>query len=107
MSTEAEIPPPPPESPAPAPAPAPSPGGKSDKKLVAGLLGILLNGLGIHKFYLGYQKEGLIMLLVSVLTCGIGYSVMGVIGLVEGIIYLTKTDEEFDQIYVHNKKPWF
>ncbi|BCX47882.1 hypothetical protein HAHE_17900 [Haloferula helveola] len=109
MSNEAETPPPSPapEGSEPTPAPAPAPAGKSDKKLVAGLLGILLNGLGIHKFYLGYQKEGLIMLLVSVLTCGIGYSVMGVIGLIEGIIYLTKSDEEFDRIYVQGQKPWF
>jgi TM2 domain-containing membrane protein YozV len=102
-----ETPPAPAPDPTPAPPPTPPTGQKSDKKLVAGLLGILLNGLGIHKFYLGYQKEGLIMLLVSVLTCGVGYTVMGVIGLVEGILYLTKTDEEFDEIYVKGQKPWF
>lgn len=101
MSTE-------PVEPAPsAPSPAPpSPGAKpegADKKLVAGLLG----ALGIHKFYLGYQKEGLIMLLVTVLTCGFGGCVMGVIGLVEGILYLTKADEEFVATYVTGRKPWF
>lgn len=79
----------------------------SEKKVLAGILGILLGALGIHKFVLGYQKEGLIMLLVTVLTCGIGGAVMGVIGLVEGIIYLTKTDEEFAAIYVEGQKPWF
>jgi len=79
----------------------------SGKKVPAGILAILLGGLGIHKFYLGYTNAGLIMLLVSVLTCGVGASVMGVIGLVEGIIYLTKSDEEFDQIYVEGKKEWF
>jgi TM2 domain-containing membrane protein YozV len=87
-----------------------SPGNKipgAEKKLVAGLLGILLNCLGIHKFYLGYQKEGLIMLLVSVLTCGIGAVVMWPIGLIEGIIYLTKSDEEFVATYVTGRKGWF
>ncbi len=79
----------------------------ADKKLVAGLLGILLGGLGIHKFYLGYQKEGLIMLLVTLLTCGFGGIVMGPIGLIEGILYLVKSDEEFVDTYVTNKKPWF
>ena len=79
----------------------------SNKKVVAGILGILLGALGIHKFILGYSKEGIIMLLVSLLTCGFGSPVMGVIGLVEGIIYLTKTDEEFQQIYLENKKGWF
>jgi len=37
----------------------------AEKKMVAGILGILLGSFGIHKFYLGMQKEGLIMLLVS------------------------------------------
>ena len=77
------------------------------EKLPAGLLGIFLGAFGAHKFYLGYTKEALIMLLVSVLTCGIGGTVMEVIGLVEGITYLTKTDEEFPEIYVNNHKGWF
>ena len=80
---------------------------EENKKLVAGILAIVLGTLGIHKFILGYQKEGIIMLLVSVLTCGIGAGVMGIIGLVEGIIYLTKTDEDFFQTYQVNQKPWF
>lgn len=79
----------------------------ADKKLVCGILAILIGSLGIHKFVLGYQKEGIIMLLVTLLTCGIGGTVMWVIGIVEGIMYLTKTDEEFVNIYITNKKPWF
>jgi hypothetical protein len=47
------------------------------------------------------------MLLVTVLTCGIGGAVMGLIGLIEGIIYLTKSDEEFYQLYAVDKKGWF
>ena len=42
-----------------------------DKKILAGILGILVGSLGIHKFVLGYTTEGLIMLLCTVLTCGI------------------------------------
>lgn len=76
-------------------------------KLVAGLLGIFLGSLGIHKFYLGYTKSGVIMLLVSLLTLGIGAFVMEIIGLIEGILYLTKSDAEFYQTYVQNKKEWF
>ena len=76
------------------------------EKVVAGLLGILLGSLGIHKFYLGYTKEGVIMLLVSLLTCGVGAAVMGVIGLIEGILYLTKTDEEFEIPYVEKPHVW-
>ena len=53
------------------------------------------------------EREGLIMLLITILTCGIGREVVSIIGLVEGIIYLTKSDEEFYQMYQINKKPWF
>ena len=76
-------------------------------KVAAGILGILLGALGIHKFYLGYTSTGVIMLLVSILTLGFGAAIMGIIGLVEGIIYLTKSDEEFYYTYVENQKKWF
>lgn len=85
------------------PQPKTQMGGNSDKKLIAGILGILLGGLGVHKFYLGYTQTGIIQLIIGVLTCGIG----GIIGLIEGIIYLTKTDEEFEETYVTNQKQWF
>ncbi|KIA92503.1 MULTISPECIES: TM2 domain-containing protein [unclassified Flavobacterium] len=74
-----------------------------NKKVLAGVLAILLGGLGIHKFILGYTQEGIIQLVIGVVTCGVG----GIIGLVEGIIYLTKTDEEFYQTYQVGKKGWF
>lgn len=38
------------------------------KRIAAGVCGILLGSLGVHKFVLGYTKEGVIMLLFSVLT---------------------------------------
>jgi len=79
----------------------------ASKKVPAGVCGILLGALGVHKFILGYTTEGIIMLAVTLLTCGLGGSVMGIIGLVEGILYLTKTDEEFVQTYVESKKGWF
>ena len=79
----------------------------SEKKIAAGVCGILLGALGVHKFILGYTKEGLIMLLVTLLTFGILGFVMGIIGLIEGIIYLTKTDEDFVKTYVTSKKGWF
>jgi TM2 domain-containing membrane protein YozV len=78
----------------------------ADKKIVAGILGIVVGGFGIHKFILGYQREGLIMLLVSVLSCGMLAGVMHVIGIVEGIIYLTKSDEDFVRTYVQGQKGW-
>jgi len=105
--------------PAPVPppvAPAPANADFQNKKLVAGLLGVLVGGLGIHKFYLGYQQEGIIMLLVTVLGGWIGkhtcftaplVAVMPIIGLIEGILYLTKSDQEFMATYVTGRKPWF
>lgn len=80
-----------------------SPNKQENKKIVAGILGILLGYLGIHKFILGYTKEGIIQLVVTIVTCGLG----GIIGFVEGIIYLTKSDEEFYQTYQVGKKGWF
>lgn len=77
------------------------------KKLAAGLCGIFIGGLGIHKFVLGFNKPGLIMLLVSILSCGIGYPIIHIIGLIEGIIYLTKSDVDFNEIYLVEKKEWF
>jgi TM2 domain-containing membrane protein YozV len=79
----------------------------ADKKNAAGICGILLGALGVHKFVLGYTSEGVIMLLVTVLTCGIGAAVMGIIGLIEGVIYLAKSDADFVATYVANKKGWF
>jgi len=75
----------------------------ADKKIAAGICGILLGGLGIHKFILGYTKEGIIQIVITVVTCGFG----SLIGLIEGIIYLTKSDEEFVATYVTGKKGWF
>ena len=73
----------------------------AEKKIVAGILGILLGGLGIHKFYLGYTKEGIIQLILGFFCIG------SIIGLIEGIIYLTKSDEDFVATYVNAKKGWF
>jgi TM2 domain-containing membrane protein YozV len=79
----------------------------SQKKLIAGILAILLGGLGVHKFYLGMTTPGIIMLLVTVLTCGAGGAITGIIGIIEGILYLTKSDEEFEKTYLIEKKQWF
>lgn len=79
----------------------------AEKKLVCGICAILIGSLGVHKFILGYTKEGLIMLLVSLLTCGVGATVMWVIGIIEGVMYLTKTDDEFVTTYINAQKGWF
>jgi TM2 domain-containing membrane protein YozV len=86
-----------------------------NKKMLAGILAILLGWLGVHKFILGYKKEGIILLAISLIglatSClGIGvFLVWGaaIVGLIEGIIYLTKSDEEFFNTYQSGQKPWF
>jgi TM2 domain-containing membrane protein YozV len=85
-----------------------SSGGTS--RLSAGLLAILLPGLGIHKFILGYTNAGVIMLLVSIVggcLFGAGWLAMAVISFVEGIIYLTKSEEEFHRVYEVGRREWF
>jgi TM2 domain-containing membrane protein YozV len=87
------------------------------KKIAAGICGLLLGGFGVHKYILGLNSAGTIMLcctlgswIITLITCGIGAPltlVMHVIGIIEGIIYLTKTDAEFYQLYVVQKKQWF
>ena len=71
-----------------------------NKKMVAGILGILLGGIAAHRFYLGDTKGGIIR---SVLCC----SGFGAISIVEGVMYLMKTEEQFYQEYIVNKKECF
>ena len=85
---------------------------QENKKTGAGILALLLSlfglgWIGAHKFYLGNTNAGIIYLVGSILTCGAGAVIFNFIALVEGIIYLTKSDEEFYQIYQIEKKEWF
>ena len=88
---------------------------QDNKKILAGILAIVLGSLGVHKFILGYQKEGFILLGITlasyVLMCFVVGAFLvwipGLIGLIEGIIYLTKSDEEFYNTYQVGRKPWF
>lgn len=79
--------------------------------VAAGLLAIFLGVFGVHKFYLGYHTTGFIMLGVTILgnllTIGIAAGVVWLIGVIEGIIYLTKSQSEFEQLYVFNKREMF
>jgi len=84
----------------------------ASKKMTAAIIGIVggvlgLGWIGIHKFMLGKTKAGLIMLLGSVLTCFIGAIVFNIFALIEGIIYITKSDEEFYETYIIGDKEWF
>jgi len=83
--------------------PVNSPPAGAEKKLIAGLLGIFLGWTGVHKFVLGYTKEGIIQLILGLVTCGF----FGIVGFIEGIIYLSKSDVEFVETYITHKKGWF
>lgn len=100
-------------------------GSSSRSKVAAGLLAIFLGGLGIHKFYLGYLGPGLIIL--GLWTLGFSmeffwrsslfgpFSDIGIliwfllvlIALIEGVIYLTKSNEEFEELYIRQRRDWF
>ncbi len=107
---------------APAPASAPTLADAAGKKVAAGVLGILLGALGIHKFVLGYKRAGVIMLVITLagwcgfaglawvfvgLPCIGAPALMSIFGLIEGIIYLTKTDQQFLETYLVGKREWF
>lgn len=101
----------------PAYSPPPPPYGVSTKsKTTAGILAILLGSIGIHKFYLGRTNQGIIMAVVfGFCFCSsfvfilpfLGCIALSVIGLVEGIIMLGKSDAQFQQEYVIGQKEWF
>ena len=55
---------------------------EESKRVIAGILAILFGSLGIHKFVLGYTKEGIIQIILTVVSCGI----LSLIGFIEGII---------------------
>ena len=79
--------------------------------VAAGLLALFLGWLGVHKFYLGYNTSGFIMLgtsiLGGILTLSVASWAIWVIAIVEGIFYLSKSQSEFEQMYVINKRDWF
>lgn len=83
----------------------------SNKKVIAGITAILLGGFGIHKFVLGYMKEGIILLAITVIigifSFGLLSFLVWIFTLIEGIIYLSKSDDEFYNTYQAGKKSWF
>ena len=94
---------------------ASAPSSSSPNKIVAGLLAILLGELGIHKFYLGYKNEGIALLAVTVIGVLLAFVLIGffvllavvIVVFIEGVIYLVKTDQEFESTYVTGRRPWF
>ncbi|MHA1521086.1 MAG: NINE protein [Promethearchaeota archaeon] len=63
-------------------------------RMIAGILALLLGGLGVHKFYLGNIGMGILYLIFA------WTGIPEIVGFIEGIIYLTKSDEEFYRDHV-------
>jgi TM2 domain-containing membrane protein YozV len=68
----------------------------SKDRTTAGILAILLGGIGVHKFYLGETGMGVLYL------CFSWTLIPAIVGFIEGLLYLTKTDEEFQRQYVND-----
>lgn len=94
----------------------PPPADVSGKKIAAGICGILLGTFGVHKFVAGLTAGGVTMLCISLgclvlwpFTCVSIFAlpVMHLIGFIEGIIYLTKSDAEFYNLYMVQRRQWF
>ncbi len=84
---------------------------KQKDHVSAGLFAVFLGLFGMHKFYLGYNDAGFLMLAVSIIggicTLGLATAVIWIIAVIEGIIYLTKSQTDFDRLYVLGAREWF
>ena len=65
-------------------------GWKTKNRREAGILAIILGGIGVHKFYLGKYGQGLIC------AAFCWTFIPAVIGIAQGVHYLTETDEQFE-----------
>lgn len=79
--------------------------------VAAGFLALLLGVFGVHKFYLGCNAQGFTLFALTVIgglfTFGIATGVVWIISAIEAIAYLSKSQSEFEQIYVYGKREWF
>jgi TM2 domain-containing membrane protein YozV len=87
----------------------------SSRKIPAGLLAIFLGSLGVHKFYLGMYRAGALMLIASIVGMLLSWFFLGhwilyilwVVGFIEGIMYLVKSDSDFYNTYIVRRQEWF
>ena len=79
-------------------------------KWVAALLAFIVGGLGIHKFYLGKNRAGIIMLVIflgGILLAAIPTMIVSAVAFVECVIYIVKSDQQFYDDYVVGDRAWF
>lgn len=89
---------------------------EAKNRTTAGLLAIFLGSLGIHKFYMGYTGPALayliiclfcLLFMIFVPVLYLFVIILCIIAIIEGVIYLGKTDEDFNKTYVASRKNWF
>jgi TM2 domain-containing membrane protein YozV len=84
--------------------------GSTPNRIAAALLAFFLGALGIHKFYMGKGGTGAVMLVISLfgmILAGIPSMIMALVALIEFVIYLTMSDEQFEATYIKGGKDWF
>ena len=82
--------------------PAPAYSGKTVNKIAYGLIAIFLGWLGIHRFYAGRWVSGILYIVSDILI--IGLFITPLLGLIEGIIALTREDDGYGNIPVQDGK---
>lgn len=69
----------------------PSAGERNSDQIVAGILAILIGGLGVHKFYQGNMRNGVLYL------CFFWTAIPALLGLIEGVLMLLADESEYEQ----------
>lgn len=97
----------------------PAPAKRTKDRSTATVLAFLLGWCGAHKFYMGYTSSGIVYLLIFLISLfmifSFFFSILGiftiyvpfVFSFVDAILYMTKTDEEFQNIYIEGHREWF